>query len=130
MRTADHLCVNPDDQRALAAELAAAAWIMSGFDTPHAVMNILEPKFTLGKTFATAAATAWAERHEINLSKLMWRHHCGDWGDLDADDKAANEDALIHGTRIFSTYKVGETKIYIVTEHDRSMTTIMLATEY
>jgi hypothetical protein len=94
-------------------------------------MIILEPKFSLGKTFATAAVTAWAERENIDLSKLMWKHHCGDWGDqLNPEDRQANEDALAQGTRIFSSYKVGERKIYIITEHDRSMTTVMLASEY
>jgi hypothetical protein len=93
-------------------------------------MNLMEPRFELGQTYATAALTAWAERHEIDLTRYLRQHHCGQWGDLDADDKQANEDALKHDARIFSSYKVDEKKIYIVTEADRSMTTIMLATEY
>ena len=93
-------------------------------------MNILEPRFELGKTFATSGVTRWAEKNEIDLTRLLRRHHCGDWGDLDGEDKTANEDALQDGTRIFSAYKVSDRKIYIVTEHDRSMTTVMLATEY
>lgn len=93
-------------------------------------MIILEPKFSLGKTFATAAATAWAERDNIDLSKLMWKHHCGDWGDLDPVDKQANDDALTQGTRIFSAYQIADRKIYVITEADRSMTTILLDSEY
>lgn len=93
-------------------------------------MNLMEPRFELGKTYATSGVTAWAERHQIDLTRLLRRHHCGEWGDLDADDKTANEDALIHGTRIFSAYKIGTRKIYVISEHDRSMTTIMLAQEY
>lgn len=93
-------------------------------------MNILEPRFPLGNTYATAGVTHWAERHEIDLTRYIRRHHCGEWGDLDAEDRQANEEALQDGTRIFSAYKIGEKKIYIVTEGDRSMTTIMLATEY
>lgn len=93
-------------------------------------MIILEPKFPLGKTYATAAVTEWANQHGIDLNKLMWRHHCGEWGDLCDDDKAANETALVHGDQILSTYKIGNRKIYIVTESARSSTTIMLATEY
>jgi hypothetical protein len=84
----------------------------------------------LGKTFATTGVTAWAERHEIDLSRLIRRHHCGDWSDLDADDKQANEDALEHGTRIFSSYLTAGKKIYCISEADRSMTTVMFATEY
>lgn len=93
-------------------------------------MNILEPRFSLGKTFATSGVTHWAEKTGNDLARYLRRHHCGDWGDLDADDRQANEDALEHGTRIFSAYVISDRKIYIVTEHDRSMTTIMLATEY
>lgn len=93
-------------------------------------MNIMEPRFQLGQTLATTAVTAWAERQEIDMTRLLWRHHCGDWGDLCKDDKQANEDALVHGSRIFSSYKIADRKIYIITEHDRGMTTIMLATEY
>ncbi len=93
-------------------------------------MNILEPRFELGSIYATSGVTAWAERHEIDLTRLLRRHHCGDWGNLDAEDRQANEDALADGTRIFSAYLVESRKIYVITEADRSMTTIMLATEY
>ena len=92
-------------------------------------MNILEPKFQIGKTYATPAVTEWAERHEIDLTKLMWRHHCGEWGDLCDGDKTANDEALETGDRILSAYQIADRKIYIITEHDRSRTTIMLATE-
>ena len=93
-------------------------------------MNILEPRFELGQTYATAGVTAWAERHEIDLTRYLRQHHCGQWGDLDTDDKQANEDALTVGTRIFSSYLVESRKIYVITEADRSMTTVMLAQEY
>lgn len=93
-------------------------------------MNILEPKFQLGATFATPTVTQWASEHTIDLNKLMWRHHCGEWGDLCDDDKAANDEALETSDRILSAYQVADRKIYIITEHDRSRTTIMLATEY
>lgn len=103
---------------------------MTGFDPPPNDMIILEPKFPLGSIYATACVTAWAARHEIELTHYIRRHHCGQWGDLDAEDKQSNEDALRDETRIFSAYKIAGKKIYIVTEADRSMTTIMLATEY
>lgn len=93
-------------------------------------MNLMEPKFQLGQTLATTAVTAWAERQEIDMTRLLWRHHCGDWGDLDREDKQANEDALVHGSRIFSAYRIEGKKIYVITEADRSMTTVMLAQEY
>lgn len=93
-------------------------------------MNILEPKFQIGKTFATAAVTQWAREQAIDLTKLMWRHHCGEWGDLCENDKTANNEALETGDRILSAYQVIDRKIFIITEHDRSRTTIMLASEY
>jgi hypothetical protein len=89
--------------------------------------RIMEPRFPLGKTVATPGAMALG----IDLASYMHRHHCGDWGDLDECDKQANEDALIHGDRILSHYKVGGgRRIYIITEHDRSSTCILLPEEY
>lgn len=93
-------------------------------------MNLMEPKFTLGKTYATAAVAAWAERLGIDLTRYLHRHHCGQWGDLEEDDKRANDDALTDGTRIFSAYLIEGEKIYIITEAERSHTTILFATEY
>lgn len=54
----------------------------------------------------------------------------GDWGDLSEDDKVANENALIYGDRILATYNTSIEKIYIITEWDRSYTTLMFASEY
>lgn len=65
-------------------------------------MNLMEPKFPLGKIYATAVVAAWAECQGIDLARYLHRHHCGNWGDLDKEDKQANEDALAEGTRIFS----------------------------
>ncbi len=94
-------------------------------------IHLMQPRFQLGSTYATAAVTAWATRNDIDLASYMRRHHCGDWGDLDAGDKQANEDALGHGTQIFSAYHLtGDRKIYVITEADRSMTTVLFATEY
>lgn len=93
-------------------------------------MKLMEPRFTLGKTYATAAVAAWADRHRIDLARYLRRHHCGDWGDLDQDDKQANEDALVKRPRIFSSYLIEGEKIYLITEADRSYTTILFASEY
>lgn len=60
------------------------------------------------------------------------RHARGDWGIVDADDKRANDDALKVGARLLSAYMLrdGTTKIWIITEADRSATTILLPDEY
>jgi hypothetical protein len=87
----------------------------------------MEPRFPLGKTVATPGAMTLG----IDLASYMHRHHCGDWGDLRDEDKQANEDALVHGDRILSHYKVaGGRRIYIITEWDRRSTCIMLPEEY
>lgn len=91
----------------------------------------IKPRFELGRTVATKGTTPLCEY----LVPFLHRHHCGDWGDLNLEDKAANENALTSGLRIFSRYLLedgnGTTHpIYIITESDRSLTTIMLATEY
>jgi len=93
--------------------------------------GLLTPKFLIGRTVATAGAMALG----IDLVPYLRRHHCGDWGDLDNDDKQANEDALTTDLRILSKYHPTDTTgkvrpIYIITEWDRSLTTIMLTSEY
>ena len=72
----------------------------------------------------------WASQEGLSLSQFIERHHNGDWGDLDEEDKQANEDALVHGGRIFSSYLTNQRKIYVISEADRSMTTVLFATEY
>ena len=98
---------------------------------PEMAYGFLTPKFELGRTVATAGVAAL----ELELFPYLRRHHCGDWGDLDSQDKQANEDALTTDLRILSKYHAKdeagtEYPIYIITEWDRSLTTIMLTTEY
>jgi hypothetical protein len=88
---------------------------------------MMKPRFPLGRTVATPGAIALG----IDLAAYMRRHHCGDWGDLCDEDKQANEDALVHGLRILSHYKLGGSRrIYIITEADRSSTCVLLPEEY
>ncbi|WP_144158085.1 hypothetical protein [Paraburkholderia sp. BCC1885] len=63
---------------------------------------------------------------------LLARHIHGDWGDLPVEDLAANELALLTGKRLLSSYDLPDrrSKIWIITEADRSVTTILLAEEY
>lgn len=59
------------------------------------------------------------------------RHIKGDWGDLGEEDKKANEAALVNGERLFSAYKSDAfPKIYIITESDRSATTVLFPSDY
>ena len=58
------------------------------------------------------------------------RHASGDWGELDAHDRRENQLSLKHGWRVLSSYPVGERKVWIITEADRSVTTLLLPEEY
>ena len=66
----------------------------------------------------------------IGVLDAFERYQRCDWGDLCEDDKAQNENALIDGERIFAVYNIGKEKVYIITEHDRSVTTILFPEEY
>lgn len=89
--------------------------------------HFMTPRFALGRTVATPGAIGL----NIDLEYFLRRHHCGDWGDLDDGDKEANEHAVIQGGRILSLYQISEeTRIFVITEHDRSSTCIMLPMEY
>ena len=88
-------------------------------------------RFPLGRTVATPGALeALARAGETPLPYLV-RHSAGDWGDLDRDDKTENESAVKAGLRIFSAYLLTDgTRIWVITEADRSATTILLPEEY
>ena len=61
----------------------------------------------------------------------LCRHAQGDWCDLREEDCLANDDAMVHGARLLSRYESPfGTVLWIVTEHDRSYTTILLPNEY
>jgi len=86
--------------------------------------------FALGQVVSTPNALAFAKKNQIDLGHLLTRHQTGDWGDLDDEDKEANEEALVKDTRIFSSYSVAEDKIWIITEADRSFTTFLMPKDY
>ena len=90
--------------------------------------QLMQPRFPVGMTYATPGALAL----EVDLTRYLHRHHCGDWGEeLCAEDKAANEQALKDGSRLLSCYRTpAGDRLYIITEWDRSMTTILLPDEY
>lgn len=90
---------------------------------------MITPKFALGQVIATQGALASLSLEDITLG--LNRHLRGDWGDLCADDKRANEIALAQGTRLLSAYTSrGEVRFWIITEWDRSVTTVLLPEEY
>lgn len=86
-------------------------------------------KFPLGQTVITPGALEQLSSSAIRQS--LERHESGDWGDVDDEDRRANDRALTEGTRLLSAYRsVNGIKFWIITEADRSATTILLPSEY
>ena len=86
--------------------------------------------FPLGMILATPGALeALRETGEDPITYLS-RHAAGDWGELDPHDRRENELALEHGRRLLSSYPVGGGRVWIITEADRSYTTLLLPEEY
>lgn len=89
------------------------------------------PRFPLGQTVSTPGALNALTEAGQSPTLFLSRHRVGDWGDVCAEDKQANEDALLHGDRILSSYRTANgTKLWVITEADRSSTCILLPTEY
>ena len=93
-------------------------------------INQVRPLFALGQTVATPGALVVMQGMGISPLSLLSRHQRGDWGDLDADDKDTNDEALTEGNRIFSAYQFDTVLLWVITEADRSSTTILLPEEY
>lgn len=88
-----------------------------------------EPRFALGRTFITPAAMAAI--HPEDVADCLGRHSRGDWGECDSKDAAANEYAVPRTLRVFSVYRDrGGTKFWVITEADRSATTVLLPDDY
>lgn len=87
--------------------------------------------FPLGRVVATPGALKALEQHQHVPQTFLARHQSGDWGDVDAADRAENEYSLIHGFRLLSAYSLPDgTRIWVITEADRSSTCILLPEEY
>ena len=89
------------------------------------------PRFTPGMIIATQGVQALIERNTFNPTHYLQRHLDGDWGDVDPEDWEANQSALEHGDRLLSVYRItDEVTLWIITEWDRSVTTMLLPDEY
>ncbi len=94
------------------------------------------PLFPTGQLLATPGALRVLMHYGIEPMRLLARHTSGDWGDVCDEDAQANAQALLHGSRIFSVYKLkhptrpeGET-VWLITEAGRHCTTFLLPSEY
>jgi hypothetical protein len=86
----------------------------------------------LGRLVATPGALDLMERHRLSPFALLERHRAGDWSDVDAEDAQENALSLKYGLRVMSSYRYGPAQeaIWVITEADRSVTTLLLPSEY
>lgn len=89
------------------------------------------PLFDLGQVVGTPGALHEITKAEQNPVEFLLRHQTGDWGELCDEDIEENERSVEQGFRILSAYKLDTgVKVWIITEWDRSVTTILLPSEY
>lgn len=86
-------------------------------------------RFYLGQVVATPSVLEAVDK--LTIAKSLARHQSGDWGEVCSEDKATNDDALHNEGRLMSSYHApsGET-FWIITEWDRSVTTVLLPSDY
>jgi hypothetical protein len=90
----------------------------------------MHAKFALGRIMITPDAGDHCSKFNVNPSSLIDRHVRGDWSELSADDVTQNTLAIHTKQRILSSFESHCETIYVITEWDRSVTTILLASEY
>lgn len=96
------------------------------------------PLFPLGQTVATPGALRLLAKFSVSPVDLLQRHISGDWGDLGLRDRHTNNLALVNGERLLSSYALDGEKsqdpdgprVWVITEHDRSVTTILRPEDY
>ena len=92
------------------------------------------PLFALGQTVVTPGALQALIRVDRTgelLVSLLARHQAGDWGEIPEEDEIENQRSLAHGWRLLSAYTIAPgVKVYVITEADRSATTLLLPDEY
>ena len=93
-------------------------------------MNTL---FPLGRIVITPGALAALKKRglEAMIPTILGRHELGDWGDVNDEDREANDVAVNEGERLLSAYNIRDDfRVWVITEWDRSVTTILLPEDY
>lgn len=91
----------------------------------------LKQPLPLGRIVATLGVLRLLAEHQCSFLPYLQRHAFGDWGDIEHEDKLLNDHAVRTGERVLSNYKLNDVdRIWIITEHDRSVTTMLLPEEY
>lgn len=89
--------------------------------------------FPLGNTVMTRSVFNYVQGDPARVAlilAILGRHSVGDWGDLDPEDTATNNNALRHGGRLLSAYNLPDCRLWIITEADRSVTTMLFPEDY
>jgi hypothetical protein len=98
--------------------------------------TICKPKFSLGQILATPGALEVLQESGQSPQIFLDKHQHGDWGEVDEQDKEANDRALVDGSRILSAYRtLKNVRLWVITEAvgddgRRSSSTILLPSEY
>ena len=142
MPSPEHARLEPDHRAVLRAyERARARCELHATDANLARLSVMQQRlyqelltpgrFALGQIVATPHSLSAIEEAGQIPPEFVLRHQHGDWGDLDPEDKRINEEALRRGQRLLSAYhtRLGE-KLWVITEWDRSVTTLLLPEEY
>lgn len=91
-------------------------------------------KVELGRVVSTRGVAKWVEESpEVRSAgemRALRRHASGDWGKVCQEDKAVNDEALSDGNRLLSCYDIDGRDVWVITEWDRSVTTILFPEEY
>ena len=90
-----------------------------------------KPLFNLGQVVATPGALAALEEAGQSPIEFLQRHQTGDWSEMVREDQEENQRAVEQGFRVFSSYKLSTgKKLWVITEWNRSVTTLLLPLEY
>jgi len=97
----------------------------------HRTVTTVTALFALGQLVATPGALEALERTGQSPVEFLRRHQGGDWGELCDADKRENEIARNNDFRILSAYRTAkDVRLWVITEADRSATTLLLPEEY
>ena len=98
-------------------------------------INDIQLLFPLGTCYLTPGINELIEQHQLPLPEFLYRHQTGDWSEMSAEDRAENQLSIKEGYRILSAFCFKPNanvsiKIWVITEADRSSTTVLLPSEY
>lgn len=132
------LTLDPDAVPGNAAQLVREAATVAKRSV-SSMSHASTPLFELGQVVCTAGIEELIVQGWVSPTLLLHRHQCGDWGITNAEDSQANDRAVKEGRRILSAYPIdpsqasagyGANTVWIITERDRSVTTLLLPSEY